>query len=240
MNICQVENCNNPYSHVTFGHKCEKCFSEGKNVYGHGVAECNNINLIILLQKHNNILPEELECKVGGCKYKSYHTTEYHFCKLCNKKYHSSSTCKLKNPIHNIKCPICRETNIINYVKIIDTDEKCCICMDKLVNINLPKCNHNCLCYDCFDIILFDNIYSENNLKNLNYDIEIIKFLLKPYPSYIIISTKCKITLIRRYNNDSKIEGIILYKDNLYENKSKYLNFIKGYVSIDECTNDKK
>jgi hypothetical protein len=54
-------------------------------------------------------------------------------------------------------------------------------------------------------------------LKNLNYDIEIIKFLLKPYPSYIIIPTKSKITLIRRYNNDSKIEGIILYKDNLYE-----------------------
>ena len=113
--------------------------------------------------------------------------------------------------------------------------------MNKNITINLPECNHSCLCNSCFEKVASYNsnidINPEEYLVEMKYDIEELNFILKKYPSYFPIYIGMGgVTYVRRYNPQSKLEAFIMYNDDWYDNNRviKYKNFIKGYVLIDK------
>ena len=89
--FCNVMECRFPHSHVTSAHTCSKC-----NLNGHGVCECGNSNLMLLLHTKykDQFLPERLWCDIDGCGFKNTHTREAHQCSLCNvRSQHSQKNC---------------------------------------------------------------------------------------------------------------------------------------------------
>jgi hypothetical protein len=101
MNFCKVDGCRYASTHVTSSHCCGKC-----KMYGHGQRECQNIDLIISLQKYyNDIMPNDLYCNVLNCMYPHTHSSENHSCLYCNKK-----------DTHTKKCPaIDISPNVISF-----------------------------------------------------------------------------------------------------------------------------
>ena len=65
---CKVYGCRYSWSHSTFGHKCGNC-----KKHGHGLTECGNIDKINNLKQFYDELPNDLQCKIKGCRYKKYH-----------------------------------------------------------------------------------------------------------------------------------------------------------------------
>ena len=62
----------------------------------------------------------------------------------------------IKNNMHIksqyfIKCPLCRKINKISYKqsKVSIIDEKCCVCMEREIEIFLPDCKHTNICFLC-------------------------------------------------------------------------------------------
>ena len=233
-NLCLVRHCKHNNTHVTLGHQCGLC----KN-YGHGRCECRSNAALDNLKRnlnYNNVLPIELQCKFGNCKYKLYHTTKGHQCNLCSQLLHSSTTCIYKN--YNLQCPICKVQQIINIHKqrIYGSENTCVICMDNKVEL-IMKCMHLVFCIDCFKKYnsepVISNIKKENILINENYDIQNIKTLFKPTPSYIMFQyDENNITLIKRLNITSDIEGLTNITD-IEE------SFIDGYEQIIVITDPK-
>lgn len=237
INFCKVNNCRFKFSHTTKSHNCGKC-----KLYGHGIIECNNINLINNLKKfYSDKINENEECKFGGCIYKKYHNINSHQCNYCYGRLHSQSTCPLlinkqKNNIeyYNIICPICKTTNNINknQSKLYGNNDNCVICMDNNIEIFFPNCGHACICLNCCNKIKINNsniepiIYNETEIKN--------KFL--DYPCYTIVYQRMGCFYIfRRLNNDNDIENIFIHSDDhMIENiELKINNFINGYALID-------
>lgn len=51
-----------------------------------------------------------------------------------------------------VKCPVCRTENEKSVIKKIKgLSENCSICYDKNVEVYFPKCEHACVCNDCFE-----------------------------------------------------------------------------------------
>lgn len=237
---CEVKNCRYNDTHTTIGHKCGKC-----KHHGHGERECNNYYLKKNLEQFFlTKLPNEIQCKFSGCKYKEYHTSDAHQCSSCNKFYHSKETCSKNSNIESeikikIICPICKKINEYssNQIKIYGSEEICCVCLSNKIEVFFPNCGHACICLECSNNLNQNkqkiNIINEEELIRI-FCIQNIDYLsgyLKPYPSYISIDENmgCK-TLIRRLNPSSKLEGIYINPD-LYDESYilYYNNFIKGY-----------
>jgi hypothetical protein len=224
LNYCKVSQCKFPFSHTTKGHNCNKC-----KLYGHGILECNNINLINNLEKYYS---EKIydPCTFNGCKNTDYHNNQSHHCNYCYGKLHSRNTCLLfnnklllnnKNPLddnYNIICPLCKCNNIINkkQSKLYGNNEQCIICMGNNIDVFFPDCGHACICFKCC-IKLSDELmmYNEDKIKNKFYN----------YPCYTIINNKY---ILRRLNINHDIEYLLL--DN--NNNDKINNFINGYALI--------
>jgi hypothetical protein len=227
---CKVINCRFSKTHVTLGHKCGKC-----NKYGHGNIECGDKKLINNLKEFDNMLPLILQCKFGNCKYYNLHTTDAHHCEICFERYHSENTCPfmVQNNIE-IVCPLCKKLNVMstNQQKVFGVSETCVVCMDNSVEVYFPGCGHICICIKCSDMIKKNNnIKNESTLIKENYNIEQIKYYLKPYPSYVIIyeGMGCY-SIIRRL--DKELEGIFMHSDDYSIINKKEKDFIDGYALI--------
>lgn len=145
MSYCKVNECRYRLTHVTKGHKCGRC-----GMFGHGLLECLSWEQKEnLKQYHNEVLEIEKRCTVDKCDSKLYHTKEAHTCYLCNMRdAHSIDTCSRR--VFNVKCPICREDNIItNSKRIFGLTDKCCVCIENNVEILFPTCYHCCICIQC-------------------------------------------------------------------------------------------
>lgn len=160
---CIVKGCRYKECHVSKGHQCGTC-----NKFGHGQLECSNVELMNKLlahPKYNDILPEYKQCTRSKCKYKEYHQTHGHMCKLCNNK-HSKYNCmhnaefiqRQTNKLNNIAghkysiiCPKCRQKNHINDDNFTsDKIHTCIICLsDNVESVFLPTCRHSNICKEC-------------------------------------------------------------------------------------------
>ena len=236
---CKVSECDCPYTHVTLGHKCNKC-----KRYGHGEIECNNLDYLNYLKNFNKELPTSIQCKFGGCRYYKYHTNDYHFCQLCLEKYHSQDSCELLlHETLDIICPICKKINIISckQIKIYGLSENCVICMDNPIEMYLPSCGHACLCISCTNKIdknnnpnIYNDIRNEYVLIKQNYNLEEIRKCFKSYPSYVYVYEGNGCYSIIRIKINRKIEGLFINTDDI-NNISKIIkksNFIKGYALV--------
>lgn len=248
---CAVAECRHPESHVTAGHKCGNC-----KCHGHGQIECHNpIKKIQLKDKLNDILPENLQCKFGSCKYKQLHTSEAHQCSKCQELLHSASTCPLNlNLIQKIdleiKCPLCKQDNKVpnDQQKIFSLTDICIVCLENNVEVFFPNCGHVCVCMICFkklikqdEINMFDDIRNEHILSQQHYQLDKIKTLLPDYPCYIIIYEPMGCcTIIRRLNIKSPVEGLFNHSDDSYTpaKVNKLKEFIDGYCLITNKIHD--
>lgn len=146
MSHCKVAYCRFNWSHVTKGHKCGVC-----GHYGHGEIECyHTVQKNMLVRYHTETLPDDKKCTVPDCEYKDYHTKDAHHCSKCKQRVaHSVAECVTEK---TIKCPICRtEDKIKNPTKIFGLTDKCAICLENNVEVFFTKCNHCCVCVQCFD-----------------------------------------------------------------------------------------
>jgi len=232
---CMIFCCRYSDTHTTKSHRCGQC-----KKYGHGDMECNIPNSITNLNKYlDDTLETSKQCKLAGCKYYQYHSTDAHHCKHCNQREHSSTTCPLlitNNKIYNVICPTCRCNNVFpkNNIKVYGVDNKCSICLDNNVEIYFPSCGHICVCSKCCNQL---NIIMDEDTIKEKYNIEYIKSIFNNnfrefnYPLYKrFYSTDDNINddiVIKRINSNSPLEGFKLNYD--YE---MYNNFIKGYVEI--------
>ncbi len=147
-NYCKVNQCRFKYSHTTRGHKCGTC-----NNYGHGQLECSSSVLKENLNRYwNDIIDENERCDFAECYNRYYHKSIAHPCNNCGILGHSNDTCPSNNQTKTVNCPICRTLNTIKIQqkKIKGLEEKCCICMDKNVEVFFQECGHVCICHVCF------------------------------------------------------------------------------------------
>ena len=57
---------------------------------------------------------------------------------------------QFKNSGKTVKCPICREDQkVLEILDIKGSSEKCCVCLDKEVEVYFPKCKHANMCKEC-------------------------------------------------------------------------------------------
>lgn len=85
---CSVYKCKFPYFHTKDGHQCGKC-----NIYGHGLAECNDLSKMVHLQSCIDVIPQDKQCVVEHCQHSSNHTNEGHKCRRCLNFGHSILNC---------------------------------------------------------------------------------------------------------------------------------------------------
>jgi hypothetical protein len=250
MQYCKINNCRFSYSHVSKGHKCGKC-----NNYGHGLTECNNDFAKQNLNKYFlDVIPSNYECTRPKCLYKKLHTTDGHFCELCNAK-HSSYNCLLNHDFitrkelelnsisqSKIKCPKCRTYNEINESNYTSDEQslECIVCTDKNKKmLFLPQCKHICVCIDCSHLMR-ENIDNVQGLSPMNTYDEINsvaqkKFAKIPDKIYttIYIGMGCNY-LIRRDDIGHLSELWYYHSDDGYDqNRIDEMNkFIEGYKLI--------
>ena len=201
MQYCKVNKCRFSSFHTTSGHKCTTC-----NTFGHGSIECGSVKDIKNLEKYmKDIIPVNYQCTRSKCLYKTIHTTDGHFCHMCNMK-HSVHNCS-KNPqyikrkeielntkinSYTIKCPKCREVNEYNDMNITSDIQslECIVCFESEKKmIFFPQCKHICCCNECAsnmresnDVLPPLNTYDEIN------DYAQKKFCKIPNKIYITIN----------------------------------------------------
>lgn len=244
--FCKVYNCRFPWSHTTVGHECGKCHN-----FGHGQYECCHSSRIKNLNTSVDELPAQMQCTMAGCKYKKYHVSLVHKCKIC-KNNHSSRDCpeqkKEEDTIYIIECPMCKILNHIsrNQPKIYGVDELCCVCADNKINLFLPKCGHVCLCLDCADKLnkkpkkeYEKEIMAENGLSEEIKKIALDKFNATNSKVYTICPMDLGCCMyIRRFNNTSRLEGFFMHYDDwgqygIDTDKTPMVkDFINGYNEV--------
>lgn len=245
VNYCKVSGCRFPQYHVTSGHQCGAC-----KHFGHGMIECANlIKKNELASYINDVLPYDIQCKFGRCKYKQLHTSEGHHCSKCHERLHSAPTCPLNPKVIqkselDIKCPICNQDNKIdkNQQKIFGLTDTCVVCLNSSIEVFFPNCGHVCMCISCFKtmtnqhkIDIFDDIRDENILYQQSYELNKIKSFLPDYPSYTTVyeGMGC-CSIIRRLDSKSPLEGLFNHTDDDYSpiKLNKLIDFIDGYCLI--------
>uniref|UniRef100_A0A6C0EM05 Zinc finger C3HC4 RING-type domain-containing protein n=1 Tax=viral metagenome TaxID=1070528 RepID=A0A6C0EM05_9ZZZZ len=138
---CKVLGCRYADTHVTKGHRCGHCYR-----YGHGRAECKDMRMKMnLRQYYSDVLPSERCCTINYCAYKSFHTTEGHFCHQCNT-FNKNCSCNMIK----IRCPFCRDEcgfSSWEEVRLHGLTEKCNICLNNTIDTRLT-CGH-VMCEHC-------------------------------------------------------------------------------------------
>ena len=131
------------------------------------------------------------------------------------------------------------------FQKIYGCDNICSICLDKNVDIFLPKCGHVCMCFECLE-----KIDINKNLVDSDFKI----YIQSELPLHIIRSCKQKFFncnekvytseyggmgctwYLRRDFKDGEILGVFLHSDFQGQygiNHIPYINnFIEGYRNI--------
>jgi hypothetical protein len=156
--FCKVQRCPHSFFHVTREHYCRQCGQKG-----HGITECNNP---ILLEKLQPFLQEELPlthaCQFPSCPNPTHHITEAHYCRICKHLLpciHYSfgeslgiRSQKEEQKERQIKCPVCRQMNLIPFNQskmFLENAVLCIVCCEKNVDVFLPSCGHAVLCNAC-------------------------------------------------------------------------------------------
>lgn len=219
-NFCQVKGCRFNRSHTTSGHKCGKC---GK--FGHGIMECNKIDLINFNAKNGGtLLPKNLRCTVPNCPTFWNHTIEAHHCPICqNRSYVECCPIEMK-----LDCPVCRKENIVNSSQtgITGLEQKCSVCLDNNANVFFENCKHINTCLDCckklnknktykiFDIN--EKIFEEVDCTfDINFDYIRQKVSDKENKIYISVSIGMGCTIfLRRNNKNEKFKLFFMHSDN--------------------------
>ena len=145
---CKVSCCKFSWTHVTRGHRCDTC-----KKYGHGVMECyNNFYKKKLLDFDNDVLPDDLHCKIQDCECKNLHTTDAHYCPKCNyRMQHKVSEC-INKKTYSVKCPLCKMINLFTFSKQMNgLTDFCSICFVNNANVLLPGCGHIPICSICLN-----------------------------------------------------------------------------------------
>lgn len=157
---CQVYQCTHPMSHTTGSHVCGLC-----GLVGHGRGECGKDDLIVrLTQFHQDTLPRQQWCGFN-CRYKRYHTTNAHHCKICKSRLHDYRTCPMVaqqnnrtivapgRVVGNVKCPVCRETCKLTGNEPVAagfTDLQCIVCAEDTSRVTtMLGCGHMQVCNPC-------------------------------------------------------------------------------------------
>ena len=236
--FCKFRHCHYSRSHTTYGHLCGLCHK-----YGHGQIECNNDALLNILDKYKkDILPIELWCDYKNCKRKKYHNRNSHHCSRCKTRGHSSSECDTNSNKYRIKCPMCNTYNTVNLSsnKIYGLSEKCKICLDKEVNVFLPKCNHCCLCFDCLLKMKKESSHKEMDFKlYVKQESDLDEHVLERADDIIgkindfvyceiYVGLGCS-WYIRKDKNSNDFEGFFV-RD---ENNTLLIDFLDGYKKIE-------
>jgi hypothetical protein len=164
---CLVKNCRFPMTHITEGHRCNKC-----NTYGHGQIECGNSKLMMELS--NNVLSSKIElpkknhCNIIGCATNNTHTKESHICSSCNQREKCNSNCK--ENCYTINCPTCRKKNTISQTQnlVVGTNIECIICSDNKANVFFPECGHVNVCVECVNKLYLTSKHNSPSLNDNN------------------------------------------------------------------------
>ena len=89
---CTVNGCQHSDNHNVLGHKCRKC-----NTFGHGIIECGTDTLLSLNPQISQLkireIPENIQCDIKTCRYKTSHTRNGHMCRLCDGYGHGITEC---------------------------------------------------------------------------------------------------------------------------------------------------
>ena len=185
------------------------------------------------------------KCTVLECKYPFLHNSLAHHCSICFGN-HSNTLHNNTNKNIFIKCPICRQSNEldINQKKISGSTDKCCVCLDKEIEIFLPKCGHACLCSACADVIkeeminINNKIISFNNIPN-----QVISEAVRKYGDltgniYCIVYGGMGCCWYVRKNSNNNIDGFFMHSDSWGQygestDETPYLNtFIQNFIKI--------
>jgi len=153
---CAAVGCRFPSSHVTCAHRCGTC-----NAYGHGQRECNNQELIRILQStyDQDTMPADKECSFLGCQYKWSHNAEAHHCFSCGTRGADQNCCvrlsqtstgrNIQEDRVSRKCAHCKVIGPVDLAFELFTGSDCTICMETKPCIIFSACRHAVVCADC-------------------------------------------------------------------------------------------
>ena len=148
---CQVTNCRYKKMHITSRHCCGNC-----KMFGHGIMECGNQDMIKKLEQYNNMRISN-KCTINGCIDSHTHITEGHSCRYCNSRLPTIMD------LGNSRLPTIMDLGNSRLPTIIENTQ----------SIHMKLCPNNGIKI-CDDITDFSNyivsmVTKENNLKNGEY-----------------------------------------------------------------------
>jgi hypothetical protein len=125
---CTVEDCDNKQYHTIDAHHCPRCHIRTT----HTIAECNN--------------PISSSTSTSTSTSTSITSTYNNTSISLSSSVNNNSTQKS----FDVKCPICRKHNHISKpTKLYGISDKCCICMENVIDTLMPSCGHCCICLTC-------------------------------------------------------------------------------------------
>ena len=254
--LCKVRYCRFPNSHVTRGHRCGTC-----GEFGHGQVECedNNKKKELWLKYGGDIMPLNKRCTIVSCTKPWSHANIAHHCSYCNHREHDRLNCPQLEIEWKVKCPVCREENIVNSKTqvIYGGTVSCCVCLENEANIFFSNCGHLCVCKDCCRRL--DDSDYDNNVNNIETLEDRIKQEIEINPEVIMIAkdifrdlTNKIYTVVdggmgcswylRRDNLNHSISGFFMHSDSWGqygpESDDRHLmnQFIAGYEFINNTS----
>lgn len=157
---CRVSNCRSRESHTSRHHLCIICNALGKR--------CNEHSYLSEEVLAEN-MPGNIHCTIPLCRDPNSHVTKNHICAYCEIFFHSEAKCYWRWLFQYVKCPVCRETNVIfgsnnNEEGAVTEEESCVVCMEKATVLSplvtFPKCKHRNTCTSC--VKKMDSLRGEN------------------------------------------------------------------------------
>lgn len=120
---CTVEDCNNKQYHTADAHHCPRCQVRDT----HTLTNCDT-----------------------NTSSQSISTNGMNIASIMTTISSSAASSNIINKSYSVKCPLCREDNYIHKpVKLYGISDKCCICMENVVDVLMPSCGHCCICLTC-------------------------------------------------------------------------------------------
>ena len=212
---CSVYKCKFPYYHTKDGHQCGEC-----KKYGHGLVECNNPLKMTHLQSCIDSIPQDKQCNVIDCQYKTSHTNEGHKCGECKKYGHGLE-------YHN------------SLIKPVEENEQCQRCL-KSGHIT-PQCN------EMLELWIFvRDIVDDNNVVDKESEIMISRYM-NNIGGKIYLRIYCGMGCYYFAKRDDIGKPITLFfmHSDMWgqypgaDDKPKLKKFIDGYVPVDDISSVK-
>jgi len=129
----------------------------GCNILFYKYDACHDTKSVYTLCMHNDDWGQYGD-SVNLNTLKDFLPDNYHEYKLIGVEEEFIKNITHKKPKRNIKCPICRETSLIDFSSYKKAffnlpdgtpDPVCCVCQANTVDIYLGECGHTVLCESC-------------------------------------------------------------------------------------------